>query len=477
VNNRVLLLNFYGYKSLGLRCLEQALEDAGFEVRVVYLKRFHSTRPQRPTPAELALLTGLARDFAPLFIGCSVISSLYLDVVREVSLALKPAASVFWGGVYPTLFPERCLPYAHYAVRGEGEDAIADIARCLQGGGDPGLLPNVGANPLRPLRRDLDALLPAPVGKGNKYFIENGKLTRGDPQARSLVYETSCSRGCPFRCSYCSAAAQKRVFNDKHYLRVRSPGSVVAELESAKARMKRLRAVHFWDEIFPHDPDWTREFAAAYKAKINLPFEVWLHPLRMSAEQIALLRGAGLYQAVMGIQSGCEAIRRKVFRRPESDEQILSAARILNSAGIPKVVYDFILRHPFESPEQLRETHELVKQLPRPYTLQLHDLNWLPGADITQMAVDAGFHTSEEMDAMLAAPMEEQYARWWQKPDVSPERDRVYKLIYIEQFPALARKAPSKAEKTYKKARKLARRRHYAQKIKELLIGRLRTEN
>ncbi|MCL2084605.1 MAG: cobalamin-dependent protein, partial [Oscillospiraceae bacterium] len=227
---RVMLVNFYSPKSLGLRYLEKALTDAGFDVTVLYFKGFHSMRPKKPTPSEIDHLISLMDKTGPLFVGFSVMSSLYLEAVEEVSRHVRgrSQAPLVWGGVYATMFPERCLKHCDYVIRGEGEGAVAELAARLSEGQDPRDMENLAytengqavINPVRPLVRQLDTLGLAHIGLPNKYFIDSDTLHHTDPALGSYSYETSCSRGCPFVCSYCSTVGIKRIYRDnKHYLR------------------------------------------------------------------------------------------------------------------------------------------------------------------------------------------------------------------------------------------------------------------
>ena len=58
---------------------------------------------------------------------------------------------------------------------------------------------------------------------------------------------------------------------------------------------------------------------------------------------------AGLVEVIMGIQSGSESLRRNVFHRYETQEDILNAARTIRDSGVYWATYDFMLQHPFES--------------------------------------------------------------------------------------------------------------------------------
>ena len=498
MNKHIVLINFYSPKSLGIRYLEGALSDAGFEVTVIYFKGFHSIRPQMPVQEEIDALIELIGERSPLLIGCSVMSSLYLEAVEIVAAAMREKLDfpMVWGGVYATMFPERCLKHCDYVLRGESEEALCELAGRLQAGTAPDDMQNLACmkngecviNPVRPLVTDLDGLKMAPIGRWNKYFID-GTARAVDPILTSYSYETSCSRGCPFVCAYCSTVGLKRIYRDnRHFLRFRSVDSVISELKAAKAAMKGLAIIHFWDEIFSDDEDWVAQFSERYREEIGLPFDIWAHPLKTTPKLLESLRKAGLYQVVMGIQSGSPTVRKEAFHRVESQEQILAAAQALTDAGIPRVIYDLILRHPFESVEQIRESYELCAILPGKFTLQLHDLNFLPGTDIVEEALKRGVFTQEEMDAIMYAPMAKQYATWWETGSDDKDVNFWYHLIYLTQFKRLRKTAKrlasemdsgkpgvyEKAERCYNKGKRSARLRHIWQKGFAVLIGKLK---
>jgi len=518
MNKPVVLVNFYSPKSLGIRYLEGALREAGFETIVVYFKGFHSARPQKPTAEETDILVNLLREKQPLFIGFSVMSSLYLEAVNAISRAVRegmvascdPPPPLVWGGIYATLFPERCLPHCDYVIRGEAEAALVEFAGRIRDGRDLKDMQNLAypsgeqlppqeqsasyeqlpavKNPVRPLVTDLDSLSMAQLGTGEKYMIDE-VLKPGDPAIGSYSYETSCSRGCPFVCSYCSTVSVKRIYKDevRHYLRFRSVDNVIDELKAARKAMRGLSFIHFWDEIFPDDQAWIEEFAQKYRTEIGLPFDIWGHPLKVNKGLFTALRRAGLYQVVMGIQSGSPTVRKKAFHRVETQEQIIAAAQILKDAKIPQVIYDLILRHPFETLEELKESYEFCRQLPGRFTLQMHVLVFLPGTDVVEEAVKRGIYTRGQLDEMMYAPMEKLYASWWDTDAADPEINFWYKLIYLTQFPVLKRAAErlarkkeagngavnGKAAQYYKLARRLARARHIWNRGWAVLRGKM----
>lgn len=446
----VVLVAFYNVKALGVRYLETALRRAGWNVATVYFKRFDSRAPSPATAEELELLTGLVEREQPVFVGLSVMSSMYLETVAQVIAALKGAGeTVVCGGAYASLEPGRLLALgSDYILRLDGEKSIVVLAETLKSGGDPrGLeslcyLENGGVheNPIGVQEEDLDVYGGPTVNSPNAYLIDEGKLTPGDPQLDTLSYEVIASRGCPFTCAYCACQNLRRLHPaGAKPIRFRSVDSVMAELEEARRHCKRLVFVHFYDEIFPNVPGWVEEFAAAYKARIGLPFSIWTHPKMVDAKMLATLKDAGLVEVIMGIQSGSPHIRRDIFRRYETNEDVARATDLIARSGVFWASYDFMLLHPFETADTMRETYELVKGLPGRYELQLHGLNFLPCTDIVPMAVEGGYVTAEAMEATLYAPMAEQFQTYWHEQG-DPDSRRWYALTYLWQFPNLRKR-------------------------------------
>ena len=254
------------------------------------------------------------------------------------------------------------------------------------------------------------------------------------------------------------------------------------ELKIAKRACKKLVFVHFYDEIFPNTPGWVDEFVVEYKKHIDLPFTIWSHPKMVDPEMLRKLKAVGLTEVIMGIQSGSPHIRKDVFHRYESNEDIIEATRIIHDAGVFWASYDFMLRHPFETIDTLKETYFLVKKMHGPFELQLHGLNFLPGTDIVQMAIDQGYLTAEEMDKIMYAPMEEQFGAYWHRGN-DADSQMWYNMIYCLQFKSTRKKveqwendpAAHRAEidALYQKAQKLAKYRYYYKKARVVLKSKL----
>lgn len=483
----VLLVAFYNIKALGARYLEAALIRAGYRVVTVFYKDFNSVHPQPTNEAELDALKEIIKKEKPFLMGFSVMSSMYLETVDRVIEAARAAseAKTTCGGAYASMFPDRFLDMGvDFVIRTDGEISTAALADALSVGGDWSGIPSLCYkkdgehvhNQIGNILTDIDKYgLPA-IECSNAYFIENGEAKRGDPQLDVLSYEVIASRGCPFTCSYCCCVNLSRLFpKGQRFVRTRSVKSVIDELIIAKKTLKKLVFVHFYDEIFPNLPGWVDEFVVEYKKHIDLPFTIWSHPKMIDGEVLRKLTSVGLMEVIMGIQSGSEHIRRDVFHRYETQEDIIESTGIIRDSGVYWASYDFMLQHPFETIDDLKETYFLVKKLRPPFELQLHGLNFLPGTDIVDMAIAQGKVSREQMDEIMYAPMQEQFGAYWKRENEQMSQ-LWYRMTYCLQFPGPRKKVEifeSDAENhidevnaLFEKCRRLAKIRYYRKKMR-----------
>lgn len=487
---KVMLIAFYNKKALGVRYLEGALLRDGHSVSTVFYKDFNSLHPQPTTQTELDLLKARIEDYAPDMICLSVMSSMYLDTINEVIEMLRSnfTAPIVCGGAFATMFPEYFLNRGvQFVIRSDGEFPICRLANALVNGTDyeeiSGLCFMKDGEPvlneIAGLLNEIDGYGIPVINSLDSCFIEHDAIRYGDPQLDTRSYEVIASRGCPFTCSYCCCCNLRKLLpKGIKGVRTRSVESVIEELIEAKKQCKHIAFVHFYDEIFPNLPGWVDKFVVEYKKHINLPFTIWTHPKMVDAEVLYKLVQVGLTEVIMGIQSGSDHIRKDIFHRYETQEDIVEATRIIRESGVFWCTYDFMLQHPFETIEDLKDSYWLAKKMYGPYELQLHGLNFLPGTDIIQMAIDAGFYTKEEMDAVMFAPMATQFGAYWQR-ETSRESDLWYKMLYCLQFKFARKRVETfeddplahgeEIDSLYEKCRKRSKKRYLYKKARIVL--------
>lgn len=454
----VVLVAFYNIKALGVRYLEASLIKSGYHVISVFYKDFNSIRPKATTDKELSYLSKIIADNNPLFVGYSIMSSMYLDTVDKTIRVVQqnhPNTPTMVGGAYPSLFPERFLDMGvDYAVKSDGENAVAMVADYLYSLRSPSFcsplsqIPSLCykqdgkniCNDVGGLLKDIDGYDMPAIEAQEGYYIEDDKCIAGDPQISTMSYEVVASRGCPFTCTYCSCLNLGRLLpKGINKVRSRSVRNVIEELRIVQKKFKKLVFVHFYDEIFPTKKGWLEEFVAEYKKHINLPFVIWSHPKMVKLSELQMLVDVGLMQVIMGIQSGSDRVRNEIFHRYETREEILKAAKAIHDAKVRWASYDFMLQHPFETLDDLKETYYLVKEFTPPFDLQMHGMNFLPGTDIVQMAIDQKLFTADRLEDIMYAPMETQFEEFsaFSTTTKDPLSHLWYKMTYCLQFPVL----------------------------------------
>jgi radical SAM superfamily enzyme YgiQ (UPF0313 family) len=225
--------------------------------------------------------------------------------------------------------------------------------------------------------------------------------------------------------------------------RYRSVSAILDEIKQARLRNPHFKLVQFWDEVFAAGAPqgWLDEFCERYPKEIGLPLGIWSHGAMVTEELIRKLKGAGLSNVVIGVESGSPQVRREVLGRRETNEQILRSAEILRRYDIT-AGYDFILDIPWLTEENCRGTFELVMQLPRPFNVGLHSLSFLPCTAITERALAEGKITPAQIgraDRPLADRFELHY--WKYQLETKDRRAAFWhSLIFLAGLPFIPHK-------------------------------------
>lgn len=357
-----------------------------------------------PTSVEEELFVKQIIALDPKLVGISVLSP-YVSVARRLTRLIKDnsPALVVWGGIHPTISPETCIDEADIICVGEGEGAITDLATRLRDGKEylhiENLWINNGGhvirNPMRPLIQNLDSLPISSSGNDSFYFIDSDKITSSDPLLWNGYLWVQTSRGCPFACSYCVNSLLHPLFkNLGPYTRRRSVDSVISEIKKNKSEATDY--VYFFDETFGDDESWLDEFESRYKKEIGLPFAVEYHPKMVKPGMLKKLVNSGLHTIKIGIQAGSDHLRNHIFHRPGKNEDIVALANNIADYGVI-IRYDLIMNNPYDTEASLKNTIDLLLQLPKPLSFNLYSLQYFPGYPLTQKALKDQHIKPEEL--------------------------------------------------------------------------------
>lgn len=366
---------------LGIGYLSASLKRAGHEVELVHLVE----------PTGRRELLELVWSTRPGLVAFSA-TTLQFSKVCAMSSWVKEELGVptVCGGVHPTIAPEEALaePGIDYICRGEGEEALVQLCDSLEDGGSVEGVAGIWGtsrgkvfrNPVRPLVEDLDSL-PFP----DRGIFDPAKFASNQQKRLTMM----ASRGCPFSCSYCCNHLQKTIYpNSEHYVRFRSPGNVVAEIEDARAADTGIEQVRFDDDILTLDRKWFREFAVLYRDRVGLPFICNARVDLLNEEMVRLLAEAGCVTVAMGVESGSAWLRRNVLERGIDDDKIYRAFSLCHQYGISTVSLN-MTGFPHETISMALETVKMNARI-EPGAVQVAALCPFPNTRIFAVCEEGG---------------------------------------------------------------------------------------
>ncbi|MEW5723203.1 MAG: radical SAM protein [Thermodesulfobacteriota bacterium] len=318
-------------------------------------------------------LMNTVRDYEPDVVGISCLSMEYRKTLFRTARLVKkarPFTPVVVGGIYPTLLPEEIVAEKSidYIVMGEGEHRLPrlldhlfdrsapleDIDGLVYRKGDRVVyqktatyIENLDQVPY-PDYTDLD--VGAYFGSATRYSYYT--YPRRFPYVRTIT-----SRGCPFRCIFCSS----RAINGET-IRYRSAGSVLGEIDELVGRYQ-VREIIFLDDNLILD---RARITAILKGLVERNYDLeWKSTstavYALDGELLTLMRQSGCYQLTLAIEAGTqEALRliRKPLRLDKARE-VVGAAKALGF----EIGGSFVFGLPGETWDQIRETFRFAESL------------------------------------------------------------------------------------------------------------------
>ncbi len=312
------------WERLGILLLSSVLRNGGNEVRLLDVCRKRASsiveNVVRADPDVLAYSV-MSNEIGPL-----------MKINRLLRRNLRPGVRSVFGGPHPTFCPELIRSDLVDAVsRGDAEESFPLYLEYLESGRGadeiPGFLVRQGSdvveNPVRTGAADLDLL---PFADRRLWDVIDSR-----PVQKSFF----ASRGCPYKCAFCFNEAYWKLHSNRHpVIRRRSVGNLMREIREV-IRLYPETHPFFDDDSFLNAPlDWLEEFACSYRVEIKKPFGCNVRADQLSEKKVKLLADAGWNYCWFGIECGDEAFANEVMYREMTNDQIVTAARLLRSHGI-----------------------------------------------------------------------------------------------------------------------------------------------
>lgn len=287
------------------------------------------------------------------------------NVVKEK----HPGIKTIFGGVFCIANPEAVIknPSVDIVCIAEGEIALPELIGKLENGEDVNNVrglwikkadKTIIRNPVAPLL-DLDKLPFLDLS-----FIDDRHFyaTIAGHVYKMTYFGTQ--RGCPRRCAYCSNQIFLDVYKDnvKGYInRKMSIPRVIDNLVHLKVNYDMNFFQIIDDDFMLRSLEDIKEFHALYKKLVNLPFWIQAEANNVTDDKVRLLKDAGLIAVAMGIETGNEYVRTKVFNRNTTQEESIRAFEIMHKYGI-RTSGNVIIGVPHEGRKEIFDTINLVRK-------------------------------------------------------------------------------------------------------------------
>jgi anaerobic magnesium-protoporphyrin IX monomethyl ester cyclase len=314
-----------------------------------------------------------------VLVGLSVMTSQVPHAI-EISRFIKneyPNASIIWGGIHSSLFPEDILKegLADYVCIGEGEYTTLDLLTALRDKRDVRAMRAVQglcfldknavvSTEKRPCH-SLDELPYFNYELFDYPRYKNRTVFRGDETAHVKFGTILTSFGCPYRCTFCINSNKKLYFGK---YRSKSTKRIVDEIEYL-ITTNGIDYLDFVDENFfvkrQNIEAFIEELSRrklSFRWNANIRADAFRPPRNIvDPELLGKLRELGCYKLAIGAESGSQKILDKL-KKDIKVEDILLSAEIISKSGIG-ATYSFMMGIPGETMGDIESTLNIIQKL------------------------------------------------------------------------------------------------------------------
>jgi len=302
------------------------------------------------------------------------------NIIAGMIKEVFPQLPVIVGGPHPSQIPGETLSEfknIDIVVIGEGEKTIVELVQIFESNKTEEISNVQGIafrnngeiiiNQARQPIEDIDSLpFPAWDLFELKYY--------------NKIFPISTSRGCPYRCYFCSPNYLGKKIRIKQYNNIVNEISWLVDkygaehIQFADATMGLLKdeAILLCEEIIKRE----------LNKKISWDCEIRADSVNMTL--LGKMKEAGCGFVAFGVESGNEFFLKEIIKKGETKDQIKNAVNMSQKAGL-KVRCFFILGHYTETVETIKETIKFALEL-NPDALSFGLMVPNPGTEFRKLA-------------------------------------------------------------------------------------------
>jgi radical SAM superfamily enzyme YgiQ (UPF0313 family)/ubiquinone/menaquinone biosynthesis C-methylase UbiE len=367
---------------LGLAYLAASLQEADHQVTIL------------DAPAEGISVDGVcdvAEGGGYELVGVTMLTPMYsrsIEVIEAVKGRL-PETKVVVGGAHPTILPRETLAEngaIDFAVIGEGETVLRDLAITLANGRGlghvPGLAYRQGAdvhiNPPSAPVKNLDDL---PKPARHLLPMQAYRMTRSRTKAEH-AFTVSVARGCPFDCAFCCRIFGRRVRYHSVERLIEEVGILVDDYGAKEVNLEADTLT--LDRGFVHalcegliESGLAERMAWTCESRVDT----------VDADMLKAMKAAGCWQISYGVETGSQRLLDLIQKGIRID-RIVKTFALTKEVGISIRAF-FMLGLPTETRAESLKTIALAKRLDARWS-QFTLFTPFPGTTLYDTAVREG---------------------------------------------------------------------------------------
>lgn len=367
----------------------------------------------------------------PLAVTMSAMTGTQITNALAISKKVKESGSkTVWGGIHATILPSQTIqhPLIDYVIVGDGEFTLKSFLDVLSKGGDVKSVPNL-------------------VYKGTESSNTTSKVTMADPEEipelpfdlvdieqyvksggvtfnkKERVLPFISSRGCPYRCGYCSTG-----FLSQRRWNPLSADKTVERVLNMKKKF-HLDVVKFYDENFLSNPNRAETIADGINNQLQWSIQARMDNALMV--NLKKLEAGGLRVIEAGVESGSNRIL-SMIHKDETKETMLKANRMLAETHI-KTFCNFMMGFPTETNEEIMQTTDFALQLisenKNTHVTGFYVYSPYPGSTLYNLALEHGFKAPGTLEGWAEYSRQHRLTPW-----ISDKADMLEVIMYSAKF-------------------------------------------